>query len=257
MIVDGKKIAQEILERTKARAAALPRPPRVIAVVSHETAATRSYLAIKLKRAAEAGCDFEVRALGVDTSDADAIIVQLPLMGGIDTQAVLNAIPIEKDADVLSQAARAQGTLLPPVVAAIREIFIRNGVEPRGKKAVVIGRGWLVGAPAAAWLKAQGATVEVLTSQTQSMTALATADIIVSGAGVPHFIKPAMIKDGAVLIDAGTSESGGTIVGDADPAGAPKCSVFTPVPGGVGPIAVACLFENAVTLTEHLNSTNP
>ena len=80
--------------------------------------------------------------------------------------------------------------------------------------------------------------------------ALAQADIIVAGAGVPHFIKPEMLKEGVVLIDAGTSESGGTIVGDADPSCANKCSLFTPVPGGVGPLAVAKLFENAVTLAE-------
>jgi methylenetetrahydrofolate dehydrogenase (NADP+)/methenyltetrahydrofolate cyclohydrolase len=76
------------------------------------------------------------------------------------------------------------------------------------------------------------------------------ADLIVSGAGSPHLVKPDMLKEGVVLIDAGTSESGGAIVGDADPACADKCSLFTPVPGGVGPLAVACLFDNVVTLAE-------
>ena len=79
---------------------------------------------------------------------------------------------------------------------------------------------------------------------------LQSADIIVSGAGSPDLINPEDIKEGVVLIDAGTSEQGGQVVGDASPACAQKASVFTPVPGGMGPVAVACLFRNAVTLLE-------
>jgi methylenetetrahydrofolate dehydrogenase (NADP+)/methenyltetrahydrofolate cyclohydrolase len=100
------------------------------------------------------------------------------------------------------------------------------------------------------WLRQQGAHVTVLTSADEVSAALGAADIIVSGAGSPHLIKPEHVKPGAVLIDAGTSESGGTLAGDADPACANVTSVFTPVPGGVGPIAVAKLFENAVILAE-------
>jgi len=85
------------------------------------------------------------------------------------------------------------------------------------------------------------------------LAVLSTADIVVSGAGVPYLIKPEHLKQGVVLIDAGTSESDGAIVGDADPSCAEKCSVFTPVPGGVGPLAVACLFENAVLLAVRAN----
>jgi len=250
MIVDGKQIATEILARTKTRAMALPHPPRVVAIVASDTPATRSYLAIKTKRALDAGCVLEVRPLGSNADDADAIIVQLPLAEEQDTKAILNAIPLEKDADVLSMAAREKGELLPPVAAAVREIFVRNTIDPKGKRAVVIGYGWLVGTPAAVWLRAQGANVEVLTSESAGLSALATADIIVSGAGVPRLIRPEMLKEGVVLIDAATSESSGEIVGDADPACVLKCSLFTPVPGGVGPIAVACLFENVVSLAE-------
>ncbi len=187
----------------------------------------------------------------------DAILVQLPLPSNIDMKAVCDSIPIEKDADVLSTAAREKfekgdaDALLPPVAGAIREIFAFGKVEVTGKKAVVIGDGWLVGKPAATWLAQQGAEVEVVNSKTVDLAAaLRAADIIVSGAGDAHIIKPEMLKDGVVLIDAGTSESSGVLAGDADPACAAKCPVFTPVPGGVGPIAVACLFDNAVTLAE-------
>ena len=253
MIIDGRMIAADILARAKARAVALARPPKVVAIVGTDTPATRSYLAIKTKRASDAGCLFEIRDLGSDVSDADAIIVQLPLPEGSDTRAILDAIPLEKDADVLSTAARGKGTLPPPVVAAICEIFTRHDVQPEGKNAVVIGKGWLVGEPAAAWLRKQGANITVLTSESKDFSVLLDADIIVSGAGVPKLIQPHMLKQGVVLIDAATSESSGEIVGDADPACAPKCSLLTPVPGGVGPIAVACLFENVVALAERTN----
>ena len=202
MIIDGKALAADILARTKARAAQLAHPPKVVAFYASETPATRSYLAIKTKRATDAGCVFEARTFPL-TTEADAIIVQLPLYIGMDQKSVLDAIPVEKDADVLSSAARerfaagAKGALLPPVVGAIAEIFARNNVNPRGKRAVVIGEGWLVGAPVATWLKQQKANVEILNSKTGDLlpAALCAADIIVSGAGVPGLIKPDMIKE--------------------------------------------------------------
>jgi methylenetetrahydrofolate dehydrogenase (NADP+)/methenyltetrahydrofolate cyclohydrolase len=272
MIIDGRQIAADILARAKSRAAKLAHPPIVAAIVASDTPATRSYLTIKGRRAMDAGCVLDVRTFpqtvpgseldaAATGSDADALIVQLPLPEGIDAQAVCDAIPLGKDADVLSTAARKgfergdTGALLPPVVAAIAEIFKKYNVEPRGKRAVIIGRGWLVGEPAAAWLMQQGARVTTLNRGAKLGQELQEADIIVCGAGAPHLVKPYMIKDDVVLIDAGTSESDGALAGDADPECATKCSLFTPVPGGVGPIAVACLFDNAVTLAER--STRP
>lgn len=278
MIIDGRALAKEILARAKARADKLARPPLVVALVAGETPATKSYLAIKTKRAADAGCVLEIQhiqssprswetadmLIAMMESDADAIIVQLPLPEGVDARTVCDAIPLEKDADVLSSLARAQfemmdivsPSLLPPVVGAVREIFVQNNVDARGKRAVVIGDGWLVGNPCAKWLVQQGAEVTVLTSKSDNLTAsLRDADIIVSGAGSPHLIKPETLKQDVVLIDAGTSESGGTLAGDADPACADVCSIFTPVPGGVGPLSVACLFDNVVILAEQKNSS--
>lgn len=255
MHIDGKKIATEILAHTKERAAKLAHPPRVVAFYASETPATRSYLAIKTKKAPEAGCTFEARQFPLSCVDADAVIVQLPLFLGMDQKAVCDAIPLAKDADVLSSAAREKfergdsDALLPPVVGAIKKIFEYGKVNPSGKRAVVIGEGWLVGGPASIWLRQQGAIVTVANSKTDLTVVLRNADIIVSGAGVPGLIKPEMLKEGVVLIDAATSESNGIIAGDADPACAAACSLFTPVPGGVGPIAVACLFANAVALT--------
>ncbi len=256
MIIDGRKIATEILARAKARTQILPRRPRVVAYAPSDTPATSSYLKIKQRYGAEAGCDFEIVENVAAFANADAAIIQLPLPAGISND-ILNSIPLEKDADVLSSASRAlfekniEGALLPPVVAAIKEIFDAHKIEVKGKNVVVIGRGFLVGAPVATWLQNQGAEVGVVDSHTEDLaSALRAADIIVSGAGVPHLIKPNMLKKGVILIDAGTSESEGAIVGDAGPSCAAKCSLFTPVPGGIGPVAVAYLFANAVTLAE-------
>jgi len=256
MIVDGKVIAGEILARAKARAQKLSHPPLVVAITGNDTAATRSYLKIKERRAADAGCRFEVRDLGASYDDADAVIVQLPLAEGVDAKPMLDAIPVEKDADVLSTAARMKfeadekDALVPPVAGAIAEILKAHEVDPKGKKAVVIGAGWLVGQPCATWLAHAGAEVTHLKTRASDLSVLISADIVVSGAGSPHLIKPEMLKPGVVLIDAATSESEGELVGDADPACADIAALFTPVPGGVGPIAVACLFANAVTLAE-------
>ena len=268
MIIDGRALAGEVLSRTKARTVVLGKTPHVAAVVMSETPATKSYLAIKEKRAMDAGCVLDIVRVPENTStailcavvgalDANAVLVQLPLTPYVDTKEACDTIPLAKDADVLSVSAREKfergdaDALLPPVVAAMREIFTRYSVEVNGKRAVVIGDGWLVGKPCATWLIQQGAEVSVLTSMSDNLSAsLQGAEIIVSGAGVPRLIKPDFLKEGVVLIDAGTSESGGAIVGDADPVCAEKCSLFTPVPGGVGPVAVACLFENVITLAQ-------
>lgn len=268
MIIDGRALAKNMLTRTKVHAEKLSHPPRVLAIVASETSATLSYLKIKEMRAEDAGCILEVVRFplevstaelcsAVSASDAGAIIVQLPLPIDINAQEVCGSIHLPKDADVLSSAAREKfanndaDALLPPVVGAVREIFAHGNVDVKGRSAVVIGNGWLVGNPCAIWLKQQGAEVTIVTLESGDLSAaLRAADIIISGAGSPHLIKPDMIKEGVVLIDAGASESNGVIVGDADPACSEKCSVFTPVPGGVGPIAVAYLFENVVTLAE-------
>ena len=260
MIIDGRALASEVLARAEARAARLPtRPQGLWDVASGPTPPTRSYLKIKERSAEAAGCDFEETKDPADFVKADAGIIQLPVPAGF----LLDVIPLEKDADVLSSSARASfesdsstpgvnaisqtpgvfPPLLPPVVGAVKKILEFGKVEIVGKKAVVVGAGFLVGAPVAIWLKQQGAEVEVATLESEKYRSLTSilkmADIVVSGAGSPHFIKPEMLKNGVVLVDAGTAELGGKVAGDADPARAEVCSIFTPVPGGVDPLAVA------------------
>ncbi len=275
MIVDGRAITKDLLAEVARSLGEAGVTPTVRALVVQPSPATESYLATKSARAAEAGMKLDIVRLP-DTATtaevlaalvlpgADSILVQLPLPDSINTQVVLDAIPLEQDADVLSTLAHQnfdaghEDALLPPVVDAIAHVLERAGVQVAGKRAVVVGSGWLVGAPAASWLQNQGARVTVITREqgTEGLAHLKEADIIVSGAGSPGLIRPEHLSPGVILIDAGTSESGGAIVGDADPACASVASLFTPVPGGMGPIAVACLFRNAaeLALRAHLHS---
>lgn len=269
MIVDGRSIAASILAKTKERAEKLACVPVVRAITCDPSPATLSYLKIKALRATDAGMILEVVELPASSTEeecieaikapgAHAVIVQLPLPPGLSTERVVNAIPQMKDADVLSSIAyedflSGNNALLPPVVEAVKEILLRTSTELSGKHAVVVGQGKLVGLPVAAWLTRMNASVAVVTKETpedELRVLLKSADIVVSGAGSPSIIAPDSIQEGVCIIDAGTSESDGQMVGDADPACATKASVFTPVPGGVGPIAVACLFRNVVELLE-------
>lgn len=265
MIIDGRALAQQRSEEVKAerqRFGALS----LGLVMATESPVTRSYVGIK-KQAAEA-LDITVEEYRLpDTATTeeiiaevekagaaghDGIILQLPLPVGVDVEAAKNAIPLGLDVDVLSDAAFeqfAQNNFLaiPPVPAAMWYVLKKNGVGIAGKNVVIIGKGRLVGKPAAVLFERLGANVVTL-EKGDSLESTKNADIIISGAGVPALLKPDMIKDGVVILDGGTSESGGMVVGDAHPACAEKASLFSPVPGGVGPIAVVEIFANLVAL---------
>lgn len=276
MIIDGRALAADILAATKSEVESLPHAPVVRAVVVAPSPATESYLKTKSARARDAGMVMDVVRMADDATDedviaavtapgADSVIVQLPLPERFDLDLILASIPEEKDADVLSPSAYfafeqgSEGALMPPVALAVAEICVREGVELKGKKALVIGNGRLVGQPVWQWLKHEGVDVLVVTKESQETLPLLlpNMDIVVSGAGSPALMTPEHLKQGVVLIDAGTSESNGAIVGDADPRCADVASVFTPVPGGVGPVAVACLFRNVATLAQRALLTNP
>ncbi|MDB4991961.1 MAG: bifunctional 5,10-methylene-tetrahydrofolate dehydrogenase/5,10-methylene-tetrahydrofolate [Parcubacteria group bacterium] len=260
MIIDGRKISAEILDEVREHSTGVC---VMRAVTVSPTPATVSYLNIKRRAAESAGMELEVVELpenattkeviaAVLAPGADAVIVQLPLPAHLDEAEILQSVPTEKDADVLSPFTRERGTILPPVAAAVDEILMRADIHPEGKRVVIIGKGRLVGEPVAARLAERGAHVTSYDSHTFTSEVLKDADIIVSGAGVPHLITPGMLTQGVVLIDAATSEQvtehGSAVVGDIDPACEPLASVYTPVPGGVGPITVACLFRNVAQL---------
>ncbi|MDE1925231.1 MAG: bifunctional 5,10-methylenetetrahydrofolate dehydrogenase/5,10-methenyltetrahydrofolate cyclohydrolase [Patescibacteria group bacterium] len=268
MIIDGKKIANEIIETLARERSTLPPVLRLGVLMGKEDAASASFVKIKERVADKLQVVTVRELLGEAASTAQAlrsverladrcegIIIQLPLPSRIDIEEVLRAVPPKKDVDAINPNTQ-EPLVLAPVAAAIAEIFIRENVSGQNKKAVVVGAGRLVGAPAAALLKDMGASVSVITQTKGSLKELKDADLVVLGAGESGLVKPKMLKEGVVLIDAGTSalpadaarEQGVRVAGDADPRCAEAASIFTPVPGGVGPIAVAMIFKNLFTL---------
>lgn len=266
MIVDGRAIASRILKEAREAGEVFGRPLVVDVISVSPSPATESYLKIKTARAKDAGMELRVTKLSASSTEeeiriavqgakGDAVIVQLPLPQALDTKRVLDAIPQEKDADVLSSISQqafleTDEGLIPPVALAVLEILQVSGVDPKGKSVAVIGQGMLVGRPVSILLTRLGAKVDAFDKDDDYRERLKNYEIIISGAGVPGLIQPEMIQKGAVIIDAGTSESHGAIVGDANPSCSEKASVFTPVPGGVGPVTVACLFKNVVRLAK-------
>lgn len=247
MIIDGKQIASEVIADLGDSLLGCT----LGVVMNSGNPASRSFVAIKERVASRLGVvlqQFTAEQFN-DALECDGVIVQLPIENG---DALMARIPPQKDIDALGP----NPLVVPPVAAAVKEILTRapGGIaHVRGGLAVVVGEGKLVGKPVAAMLRNLGAEVRVVSLEHGSLTDIKEADIVVSGAGVPGLIQPHMLKQGVALIDAGTSEQGGKLGGDCDPSCAEVASVFTPVPGGVGPIAVAMLFKNLSELTKLKN----
>lgn len=263
MIIDGRTLAVERREEVRKEREKLGALSLGV-VIAVTDRVTQSYIGIK-KKAAEALAISVVEYRlpeGASTEDAveavkqasvhDGIITQLP-MPGLDVDRIRNAIPAEKDVDVLGDAALARfnsGAFppTPPVPAAMQYVLKRYDISCQGKKVAIVGYGRLVGRPAAMLFKHLGASVSVSDKGDDIPAATRVADIIVLGTGVAGILTPDMMKEGAVVLDAGASEANGKVVGDADPACAKKASLMTPVPGGLGPIAVVEIFANLVAL---------
>jgi len=259
MIVDGRAIATAVFNRLQADIANLSRNPRLTVFTCAPNKATQKYLSLKKRKANDLGIVMEVvefpatvstgdviERIKSYTNDTDGIVVQLPFPSHINREELLANLPASLDIDKLNYDG-SDDTILPPVVGAIAEISHTYQVEWANKNVVVIGKGLLVGKPACLWAKNQGAKVVVIEKNTEDADQLIkSADIIISGAGVAGLITPEKITEGVVIFDAGTSEDGGELKGDADPDCALKASLFTPVPGGIGPITIAMLLSNLV-----------
>ena len=260
-IVDGRKIAQVISGEVATQVSLLAEAPKLTVIACNPNFETQKYLEMKKAKAESLGIELSVLVLPKE-SDTDilvktvkkssqtvaGIVVQLPLPAHIDTAAVLAAIPVTHDVDAFYYQG-SDSSILPPVVGAIDEISKRHDIIWSGKQVVIFGLGRLVGAPTLQYAKNRGAVVTVITKESENINDLTkTADIIILGVGKPNLLKAEMVKEGVVVFDAGASEDGGLLVGDASPAVAEKAALFTPVPGGIGPITIALLFRNLLKL---------
>lgn len=282
-IIDGKATAalikQEIAAETAAMTAAGYRRPHLAAILVGHDGGSETYVASKVKACGECGFKstlirFEdtvtedellakVSELNNDP-DIDGFIVQLPLPRHIDEQRVTEAVSPNKDVDGFHPVNVGRMSIglpcfLPATPAGIVELLRRYNVPTRGKHCVVIGRSNIVGKPMAALLmqKAEpgNCTVTVCHSATQDIAKYTrNADIIVAALGKPGFLTADMVKEGATVIDVGTTrvpdatrKSGFRLCGDVDYANvAPKCAFITPVPGGVGPMTIVSLMLNTL-----------
>lgn len=290
-ILDGRALAGRIEESLRDEVQTFSgmfrRRPRLVVVLVGDLAASASYVKSKAAAAARVGIDAEVVRVpsAIETSDlvgivkaiardehgpADGILVQLPLPSRIDTVAVLDAVPPDRDVDgfhpenagLLSQG---RPRFIPCTAAGVQRMLIDAGIETAGRHAVIVGRSDIVGKPLALLLAqrpppgcpADGAggcdaTVTICHSRSGDLGRFTReADILVAAVGKPGLITASMVRPGAAVIDVGINRVDGRLVGDVD--AGPVAEVagwLSPVPGGVGPMTVAMLMANTLLAAE-------
>ena len=272
--MDGKalsaKVRGEILEKARALTAAGTRPGLAVILVG-EDPASQVYVRNKEKACAECGFYSEKYVLPAETSQQallelveelgrnpsiHGILCQLPLPAHISEQAVIAAIPPEKDVDAFHPANVGHIMIgdfdfLPCTPAGVMELLDAYGIDPKGKRCVVIGRSNIVGKPMAMLLLHRHGTVTICHSRTQGLADICReADILVAAVGRAHFVTPDMVKPGAAVIDVGMNRVDGKLCGDVDPAAAAVAGYLTPVSGGVGPMTITMLMKNTLRAAE-------
>lgn len=282
-IIDGKETAriikEEIAEQVKEMVGQGERPPHLTAIIVGHDGGSETYVASKARACMDCGFTSEVLRFESDITEeqllseikklnanpeVDGFIVQLPLPAHIDEQRVIEAIDYRKDVDGFHPINVGRLSIgLPGFKSAtpsgIMDLLERYGIETDGKHAVVLGRSNIVGKPVATMLMQKSphanCTVTVCHSATKNLKEICSkADILIAAIGKPGFVKEDMVKNGAVVIDVGTTrvadgstKSGFRVKGDVDFENvAPKCSYITPVPGGVGPMTICSLMKNTL-----------
>ncbi len=288
MLIDGKKISDdiksEIAQTVEKMVAEGKKRPHLAAILVGHDGGSETYVAHKIKACEQCGftstliryeSDVTEQEL-LDTidrlnndTDVDGFIVQLPLPRHISEQKIIEAIDYKKDVDGFHPINVGRMSIgLPCFVSAtpagIMELLARYDIPTRGAKCVVLGRSNIVGKPMATLMMQKhnpgDATVTVCHSATKNIKEIcADADIIIAALGQPGFVTADMVKDGATVIDVGTTrvpdstrKSGFRLSGDVDFANVePKCAWITPVPGGVGPMTIVSLMKNTLLAASH------
>jgi methylenetetrahydrofolate dehydrogenase (NADP+)/methenyltetrahydrofolate cyclohydrolase len=276
VILDGKATAQKIKTNLVNRVQDLKSKginPGLGTILVGDDAGSHAYVGGKHKDCAEVGINSIRIDLPKTASQSDVMtsieklnndarctgfIVQLPLPAGLDSNKALEAINPQKDVDGLhptnlGKLVLGQNGPLPCTPRGIIELLRTYKIEINGAKVVIIGRGVTVGRPLGLLLtrKTENATVTLCHTGTKDLTShLLTADIVIAAAGVPHLVKPNMIKKGAALIDVGITRTDNGLVGDIDPKVQELAGFFSPMPGGTGPMTRAMLLTNVVESAE-------
>ncbi len=279
MVFNGKEFSQKILADLKKEISTLDFVPEFSDILVSTDGPSVRYVKMKAKVAGEIGINFIDGTLDMESTTEDiilkikelserpnmcGIIVQLPLPDHINTNAVLNSVPLNLDVDGLSNAYSEKfytetnsinGIIMPTVLAVKKILDIATGGDLSGKNIAIVGQGRLVGKPITHLLFTQSSLIETIDRETnleKRKTILAGADIIITAVGKPGVVTGSDIKDGAIVIDAGTLEVGNVLLGDADFETMKNKVIFiTPTPGGVGPVTVASLMENVVNVAKN------
>ena len=272
-LIDGKKISQQRIEAVaqavKARQEKGLHTPCLAVVLVGDDPASAVYVRNKKLTCQKSGIESRSYELPSETTQddllklvdelngdpaVDGILVQLPLPAHIDSQAVLERIEPHKDVDGfhpynVGRLVVKMPLMRPCTPKGVMTLLEAYGIDPKGKKAVVVGASNIVGRPQALELLLSRATVTICHSATQNLAdEVATADILVVGVGIPNFVKGEWVKPGAVVIDVGINRlEDGSLCGDVEfDVAKERASMITPVPGGVGPMTIATLLENTL-----------
>jgi methylenetetrahydrofolate dehydrogenase (NADP+)/methenyltetrahydrofolate cyclohydrolase len=272
-ILDGKALALKIKSEIAAKVKKLSRPPGLGTILVGTDPGSLSYVGGKHRDCAEVGIASIRIDLPATASESEILaavaqlnndanctgfIVQLPLPAGVDAQKVLAAVDPKKDADGLhptnlGKLVLDSKTIVPCTPKAILRLLNEYQINLSGKSVLIIGRGTTVGRPLSILLsqKSVNATVTLAHTATTNLDELLkSADVIIAAIGKAHFIKPQMIKSGAVVIDVGITRIDSQLLGDVDPAITSAAGYFAPVPGGVGPMTRAMLLSNLLELAQ-------
>ena len=271
-IIDGKKIAQKILDGLKSKIKNLREKPGLALVLAGDNPASEIYINFKEKTCKEVGFYCERHNLDKNISEMDllkliselnqkkevhGILVQLPLPKQINECLITNSILPHKDVDGFTSVNLGYlfsgNTILAPATArACLRLIESTGISIEGKNAVVVGRSEIVGKPTAIMLLERDATVTICHSRTRDLVEhTKNAEMLVAAAGKPKLITQDIVKENAVVIDVGINRLNGKIVGDVDFNGVKEVAGYiTPVPGGVGPMTIAMLMENTLKAME-------
>jgi methylenetetrahydrofolate dehydrogenase (NADP+) / methenyltetrahydrofolate cyclohydrolase len=272
-VIDGKAVAAEVRARVAREVEELAAAngghvPGLATVLVGDDPASQVYVGNKRRQTEEVGMRSIHHGLDASTPQdellaliaelnadeaVDGILVQLPLPGQIDQDAVIATIDPAKDVDGLTAGSAgllAQGRpgLVPCTPLGVIELLGHAGVEPQGAEAVIVGRSILVGRPLASLLLNANATVTVCHSRTRDLAAVCRrADVLVAAVGSPRLVKGDWVKPGAAVIDVGMNRTDDGLVGDVDFEAAKEVAgAITPVPGGVGPMTIAMLLQNTL-----------
>lgn len=277
-LIDGKKIAESIRKEIRKKISKLSHKPGLAVVQVGDNAISTVYVNLKQKAAQEVGMHFEKITLDEDVqmhellntidglnerTDINGFLVQLPLPEHLNEDTVIDSIRAEKDVDGfhpmnMGDLLIGKPRLVPATPLGVIKLIESTGVSIEGKNAVVIGRSNIVGKPVAMLLLQKNATVTICHSRTKDLAAVCkTADILVVAIGRPKMVNSDFVKEGAVVIDVGTSKVDGKIVGDVDFDSVKEVAGYlTPVPGGVGPMTIAMLLGNTLRAYEEANEND-